>query len=136
MKFTRQEEIALLFASELAKHRDTFVPLSDIAQKHGISLLFLKNIARMLKKEGMVMSKEGLNGGYMLYKDPSEISAFQVMQAVHGTSKDAGIVKSNFSCPLHPSCMPQKIRHLISDAFMRYLSDVTIDQFIKGGKSI
>jgi Rrf2 family protein len=136
MKFTRQEEIALLFVSELAKHRESFISLSDVAQKHGVSPLFLKNIARMLRKEGIVTSKEGLNGGYILKKDPSEISALQVIEAVGGVSKDVGILKSNFTCPLHRSCMPQKIRHLISDAFARYLSDVTIDQFIKGGETI
>ena len=131
MKLSRQEEIALLFTSELANQKDMFVSLSEVADKHGASLLFLKKIARMVKKEGLLTSKEGQGGGYVLKKAPEDISAFDVLQAVNGKSAESGILKSNFTCPLHPSCMPQKIRQLISEAFMRYLSDVTIDQFIR-----
>ena len=134
MKLTRQEEIALLFASELASHGDAFISLSDVADAHGISPLFLKKIARMLKKQGLVSSKEGQHGGYMLGKPKEEISAWDIMQAVAGKSADTGEAKGSFKCPLQPSCVPQTIRHLIFESLKRYLSDVTIDQFVKEKK--
>jgi Rrf2 family protein len=134
MKLSRQEEIALLLTSELASHKDAFVSLSDIAEKHGISPLFLKKIAGMLKKQGLIASKEGQNGGYVLGESPEHISAWDVLEAVAGKSPDVGKPATSFKCPLRPSCVPQTIRHLISEAFMRYLSDVTIDQFVKAKK--
>jgi|GEM_PF-1640057 len=131
MKLTRQEEIALLFASELASQGDTFISLSDVADMHGISPLFLKKIARMLKKQGLVFSREGQHGGYVLGKPKEEISAWDIMQAVAGKSSDTEEAKGSFKCPLQSSCVPQTIRHLIFESLKRYLSDVTIDQFIK-----
>jgi len=131
MKLSRQEEIALLLVSELAYSKDTFVSLSDVADKHGVSSLFLKKIARMLKNQGLVRSKEGLNGGYMLGKPAEEMSAWNVMEAVGGKTLGTEESKSIFICPLRASCVPQTIRHLISESLKRYLSDVTIDQFIK-----
>jgi len=136
MKLTRQEEIALLFASELAGHEDAFISLSDVADAHGISPLFLKKIARMLKKQGLVLSREGQHGGYMLGKPKEKMSAWDIMQAVAGKASDADEVKGSFKCPLQSSCVPQTIRHLIFESLKRYLSDVTIDQFVKGKKPL
>jgi len=131
MKLSRQEEIALLLVSELAYSKDTFVSLSDVADRHGVSPLFLKKIARMLKSQGLVRSREGLNGGYMLGKPAEDISAWNVMEAVGGKTVGIEESKSMFTCPLRASCVPQTIRHLISESLKQYLSDVTIDQFIK-----
>lgn len=136
MKLTRQEEIALLFASELARQQDVFVPLSDIAGTHGVSVLFLKKIALCLKKHQLVISREGLNGGYKLGRKPEDISAWDIFTAVSGKSSGTENVSGNFKCPLHSACLPQTIRLLISEAFRRYVSDVTIDQFIKSEKHI
>ena len=131
MKLSRQEEIALLFTSELANHRDVFVSLSDVADKHALSLLFLKKIAGMLKKNGLIISKEGQGGGYKLLKLPEEISAWDVITAVGGNNPTAQEINVGFQCPLRPSCMPQKVRLLLVKAFQQYAADVTIDQFIK-----
>lgn len=125
----------MLLASELANQGDTFISLSDVADKHGISPLFLKKIARMLKIQGLIESREGQHGGYILGKSKEEISAWDIMEAVSGKSSDIGEVKGNFKCPLQPSCIPQTIRHLIFESLKRYLSDVTIDQFIKAEKA-
>jgi len=131
MKLTRQEEIALILASELASHRNAYISLSDVAGMHGISALFLKKIARMLIKQGLIKSKEGQRGGYALGKLPEEISAWDIMQAVAGKSSGKGEIVGSFTCPLQRSCMPQTIRHLISESLKQYLSDITVDQFIK-----
>jgi Rrf2 family iron-responsive transcriptional regulator len=131
MKLTRQEEIALLFTSELARNGEIFTSLSDVAALHGVSPLFLKKIARTLKKQGLVISKEGQNGGYVLGKPAETISAWEVMEAVAGKSSGKSQETVIFTCPLRTSCMPQTIRHLISESLKQYLSDVTIDQFVK-----
>ncbi len=132
MKLTRQEEVALLLAAELARSSGTFVSLADIGKRHGVSQLFLKNIARLLRQQGIIAGKEGQSGGYMLSRSPGSISAFEVMQAVSGKTREQ-VAEGPFSCPLYPSCTPQKIRKLISEAFKRYTSDITIDEFVKDG---
>lgn len=134
MKFTRQEEIAILVVSVLGNHIGETVPVSDIAKDHGVSVLFLKKILRELRQAGIVQSKEGIGGGYTLVKQPKDISVLDVFTAVDGT-KDASFITSethryNTLCPLQPDCLPQQIRQLISTAFLTYLSHITIDAFI------
>lgn len=133
MKLTRQEEVAILIVSSIGDRANRRVPLSDISHEHGVSLLFLKKIARSLRIAGIIDSKEGVGGGYTLAKDPSNISVLNILQAVG--VEDVKLVSSSKNssriCPLLPNCMPQKIRHFISTAFSTYCSNITIDQLIK-----
>jgi len=133
MKLTRQEEVAILLVSTIGDRANQRVPLSDISHEHGVSLLFLKKIARSLRQAGIIDSKEGVHGGYTLAKDPSSISVLDILQAVGGEDVELVSSSKNSSriCPLQPNCMPQKIRHFISNAFSTYCSNISVDQFIK-----
>jgi len=133
MKFTRQEEIAVLLVSSLASDPGLYISLSDVGEEHNISPLFLKKIARLLKLANIVHSKEGVDGGYILAKDPKDIRVIDIFAAVSsekslntGSVSDQGVRR----CPIRPSCLPQRINVLIHEAFKEYLSDLTIDQFI------
>lgn len=129
MRLSRMEEIGILCVCHIGAHDPVPVPLSDIAKEHGISLLFLKKIARSLKSAGLLAAKEGTGGGYILTRPLSEISVLSVFSAVG--NQHAAAKSSAFSCPLRPSCIPSKIRLLVGEAVNRYLSDVTVDQFMK-----
>lgn len=131
MKLTRTEEVAILIVSVLASRNGRRVPLRDISASHGISMLFLKKIARSLRQAGIIDSKEGAGGGYILAREPSLISVQDIIHAV-GTGDKGPISFSETPriCPLLPNCMPQKIRRFISNAFHTYCSNVTVDQLI------
>lgn len=135
MKFTRQEEVALIIAVTLAQTPDAFVSLSDIASRHMISLPFLKKVARALKANDIIVSREGVAGGYKLSKPPEEISVFSILRVAGGKTLDDGSFKGTPRiCPLGPNCIPQKIRSLVTANLISYLSDVTINQFLQKGK--
>ncbi len=131
MKLTRQEEVAILIVSSIGDRASRRVPLSDISHEHGVSLLFLKKIARSLRIAGIIDSKEGVGGGYTLAKDPADISVLDILEAVGSGDKELISPDTSHMCPLLPNCMPQKIRHFISNAFSTYCSNVSVDQIIK-----
>ena len=58
------------------------VSLRDISLRQGISLDFLEQIFSKLKKNQIVKSIRGNQGGYILSKDPSEIKLTNIFNAV------------------------------------------------------
>ena len=54
----------------------------DIAETMSIPRDYLIQLAQLLRKGGVIEARPGKNGGYLLAKDPSEISVFQVMSAL------------------------------------------------------
>ncbi len=64
--------------------RDGYVSLSTIAKKNKISSKFLSQVAQELKKAGIVSSREGVRGGYLLAKKPGEIKILDVLKVLDG----------------------------------------------------
>lgn len=56
------------------------VPLSDVSNRQNISVKYLEQITRKLKKAGIIDSCRGPSGGHMLAKSPDEISIGQIVR--------------------------------------------------------
>lgn len=137
MKMPRQEDFAILLMGELACHyRQRLVSLNQIAHTHGVSMLFLKKIARLLKRAGLTESKEGKGGGYFLTKKPQEVTLWDILQAVSPRSPDMSIEASQRKfCPLYKDCLPQKIRKTVAEITAKSFASVTLADLLKGSFS-
>lgn len=58
--------------------------ISEIATSQDIPKKFLEQILLELKRNGIVMSKRGKAGGYLLLKSPAEISFGEVLRIIDG----------------------------------------------------
>jgi Rrf2 family iron-sulfur cluster assembly transcriptional regulator len=63
------------------------VSLRDISLRQGISLDFLEQIFSKLKRNEIVQSIRGTQGGYILNKQPNEIKLANIFHAVDETVK-------------------------------------------------
>ena len=63
------------------------VSLRDISLRQGISLDFLEQIFSKLKRNDIVQSIRGTQGGYILNKQPNEIKLANIFHAVDETVK-------------------------------------------------
>jgi Rrf2 family transcriptional regulator, cysteine metabolism repressor len=84
MLFSAKAEYACVAMLELAaRHADPKpVRLADIANKHGISDRFLVQILLDLKRAGLVDSTRGAYGGYVLARNPEDISLHDVLRVI------------------------------------------------------
>ena len=75
------------------------VSLRDISLRQSISLLYLEQIFLKLKKNNIVKSVRGINGGYMLVKIPKELKILDILLALDQKVKTIGCKKdSKKSC--------------------------------------
>jgi len=58
--------------------------VAEIAARQGIPKQFLHQILLGLKSGGMVRSRRGLNGGYIIAGAPAEMSVASVVKVIHG----------------------------------------------------
>ena len=71
------------------------VSLRDISLRQSISLLYLEQIFLKLKKNNLVKSIRGTNGGYILNKDPREIKLSEIFLALDEKVKTVGCSKES-----------------------------------------
>ena len=83
MKLTSKGRYAVMALADLAKFNSANpVSLRDISLRQGISLDFLEQIFSKLKKNNIVKSIRGMNGGYILNREPSQIKLATILNAV------------------------------------------------------
>ena len=83
MKLTSKGRYAVMALIDLARF-DSINPVSlrDISLRQGISLDYLEQIFSKLKKNNIVNSVRGTQGGYILNKNPNDIKLTNIFHAV------------------------------------------------------
>jgi Rrf2 family iron-sulfur cluster assembly transcriptional regulator len=94
----------------LTLHAEQPGPISvrDIAERTGIPQPYLEQILLALKGAGLVRSKRGVGGGYVLARPPEEIRLSEVLAAVDGPISlgDFGDPHQDGSCDHEGQCVP------------------------------
>ena len=96
MKLTSKGRYAVMAMADLAKNdlREP-ISLSEISVRQGISLSFLEQLFLRLKKNNLVQSSRGPNGGYLLSRAPEEIKLSNIISAVDEKIKTVKCKKSS-----------------------------------------
>jgi Rrf2 family iron-sulfur cluster assembly transcriptional regulator len=85
MKLSTKSRYGTRMILDLAQHYGQgAVQLGEIAKRQKISLKYLEQIIRPLKKAGFVKSFRGAKGGHMLNKPPGEVTVGEVVALLEG----------------------------------------------------
>ena len=86
MMFSTKAEYGIRVMVELARSAgEEPVPLAEIAAKDGLPLAYLEHLAARLRKAGLVDSRRGSRGGYLLARPAREITMAEVVEALEGS---------------------------------------------------
>ena len=89
MRLSTKSEYALLALLELTSHYATGEPLQirQIAADQAIPDRYLEQLLAILRRSGLVRSQRGAKGGYLLAREPWNISLLEVLSCVEGLSE-------------------------------------------------
>jgi Rrf2 family protein len=135
MMVTQKKQYALRALFELARRGDqTPVKSIDIAEAQAIPPRFLEVIMAKLKRSGLVISKRGFYGGYILSRPPADISVGDLFDALddrdHPEECSACVGKS--TCPFLGGCvfMPlwEAVRSAVDEVYGRTTLQDLVDR--------
>jgi Rrf2 family iron-sulfur cluster assembly transcriptional regulator len=114
----------------LALHADESGPTSvrDIAERTGLPQPYLEQILLALKGAGIVRSKRGVGGGYVLAREPSRITLGEIVSAVDGpiTVGDFGEPHQDGACDHEGQCVLLSVWGGISSRIRAQLDSFTL----------
>ena len=83
MKLTTKGRYAVQAMADIAvAASDGPVSLPDVAERQGISALYLEQLFAKLRRAGLVSSVRGVSGGYRLAREPRAIRVSDIVDAV------------------------------------------------------
>ncbi len=129
MRVSTRGDYACRALLSLALH-DSEGPTSvrDIAQRTGLPQPYLEQILLSLKGAGLVKSKRGVGGGYILAHPPADITLAQIVSAVDGpiVVGDFGEPHTNGACDHEGQCVLLSIWADVGEHMRTLLEESTL----------
>ncbi len=119
---------ALLSLALHAEEGHQATSVRDIAERTGLPQPYLEQILLALKGAGLVRSKRGVGGGYVLARPPGEITLGQIVSSVEGpiVAGDFGEPHQNGACDHEGQCVLLTVWADVGDQMRRYLDSFTL----------
>ena len=127
MKFSTRAGYGLRATVNLAKNYPNQKNLQEISNEEGISLKYLEQLFRVLRKSNLIVSQKGREGGYMLFKKPKDIKVGEIIEILEGpiAPMQCAEGKCNIKCSCASSIVWTKLQEQIKKTLYKIkLSDL------------
>ena len=118
----------------LALGADHSVPTSvrDLAERTGLPQPYLEQILLILKGVGLVRSKRGVGGGYVLAREPEDITLAEIVAAVDGpiVAGDFGEPHRDGACDHEGQCVLLAEWADVGDHMREHLASFTLADMV------
>ena len=131
MKLTTKGRYAVTAMMDLAlqesiQHR---VTLKSIAEHQEISVTYLEQLFAKLRAKSLVEGVRGPGGGYRLSRPASEISVFEIIDAVD-ESVDATRCHGKRNCQDGEVCLTHELWTQLSEQISGFLDNLTLNDIV------
>ena len=129
MKVSTRGDYAARALLSLALHGEgTPTSVRDIAERTGLPQPYLEQILLALKGAGLVRSKRGVGGGYVLARPANRIRLSEIVGAVDGpiTAGDFGEPHTNGACDHEGQCVLLAIWADVGNQMRQLLRSITL----------
>ena len=115
---------------------DTPVSVRDIATRTGLPQPYLEQILLALKGAGLVRSKRGVGGGYVLARSPDDITLGDIVSAVDGpiTLGDFGEPHTGGACDHEGQCVLLAVWADVAEHMRRHLDGLHLADLARMAK--
>ena len=132
MRISERVDNAVRAMAELAAGGDEPIKAEGVATRQDISLKYLLDILRDLKRAELVRSKRGPDGGFTLSRPASEISLADVFRAVDGPLADVHDESLRGLVYAPPAEELPQVWMAIRGSLRRVLETVTVADLVAG----
>lgn len=132
MKISTKGRYGLRTLMDVAVHQEKGpVNLNDIAGRQGISAKYLWQIVNLLKTAGFVRGTRGPKGGYVLLRDPADITLLDVIQVLEGPVSLVECVDDPDACTRVETCVAHSVWEEVAQAIRGALQKITLAEILR-----
>ena len=140
MRVSTRGDYACRALLSLALHAEEIGPQSvrDIASRTGLPQPYLEQILLALKGAGLVRSKRGVGGGYILAREPESISLAQVVSAVDGpiVLGDFGEPHKDGACDHEGQCVLLSVWDIVGGHMKAHLQSFSLAEMVRRARGL
>lgn len=127
MKITARGQYATRAMLQIALNEDQWpLSLHEISMSESISVQYLEQIFRDLRKAGLVEGIRGAHGGYLLKRKAEQISVGDIIRSVEGPIMPVGCLANGKVCKKTDQCVTRKVWAKLQQSMLEVLNQTTL----------
>ena len=133
VRLSKKVEYGLIAIRHIAANASNdVVTAKEIADIYGIPFELLAKVLQRLTKAGLVLSHQGVRGGYSLAKRPEEIPVSVIIHAIEGTTPVIAQCMSDGpeSCVVFTTCTIKSPLTKVQENIERAFSSLTLSEIV------
>lgn len=138
MRLSTKGRYGLMAMSQLAlEHGTGPITLKYIAEKQNLSESYLEQLFSTLRKDGLLHSVRGPQGGYTLSREPYEITVGHILRSLEGELGPAECVHDNENeCTKEDGCATKLVLVKIKDSIDEVIDSITLEDMVNDVKNM
>ncbi len=126
LRISKLTDYGTVVLAHLASNHSGVASAADVAAATGLGLPTVSKLLKSLGKAKLVTSTRGAQGGYRLSRNPADISAADVIDALEGPVSITECSASDRYCELEPHCIVGNAWQRINVAIRRALCEISL----------
>jgi len=128
LRIGKLTDYATLILATLATDRTRLLTAGALSERTHIAAPTVAKLLKQMHRTGLVNSTRGTHGGYQLARDPGQISAAAILDALEGPFALTECSAGSGHCGIEHTCSVGRTWQRISVAIRRSLNEVTLAQ--------
>lgn len=102
----------------------------DIAQNQDLSVKYLDQIIASLKAAGLIANLRGRKSGYILGRDPSQISIYDIHRAFEPGICIVDCLSKNYKCEKANACTARDFWDVLNQKIVDHFKSMTLEELV------
>ena len=133
MKLSTRSRYGIHAMYELAlRYGDAPVSIKAIAERRGIPEAYLEQLIASLRRDGLVLSVRGAQGGYTLSRPPEEISVGDILRSMEDGPVLVDCLLEEDACGKTCDCPTRVLWKKLSDGIARIVDGISLKDKTEG----
>ena len=128
LRIGKLTDYATVILANLAADRSRLLNAGTLSARTHIAAPTVAKLLKQMHRAGLVISTRGTHGGYQLARDPENISAAAILDALEGPIALTECSVGSGQCEIEHTCSVGRTWQRMSVAIRRALSEVTLSQ--------
>jgi Rrf2 family protein len=133
LKLSTKGQYGVRAMFELAKNYDKGpLTIKEIAKRQGVSISYLEQLMNRLRKSELIKSRKGPGGGYIINREPAEISVGMILNSLEGPVAITQCLDPTAKgCKRVEGCVARLLWKSLGEKIEEFLDTINLDDLLK-----
>jgi Rrf2 family protein len=112
------------------------ITIKEISERQDVSVAYLEQILNTLRRAGIITSVKGPGGGYVLARDPDNISIGAILRELEGPVAITSCLDPKEGCMRVEGCVTHLLWKALGENIEAFLDKMTLQDLLRGDQFI